>query len=473
MKKPLVITGVLMVLAAFLVACGSNVAPTAVPAKPPTAAPELFGDPIRGAKLYDIWFEELGANPPTDVNPLWATSSTAGTPEVPEDSYRCAICHGFDYKGDLGFPGIADSADKDPNGIITVLKGSSDPKHDFSAYLNNQDMVDLALFVSKEQIDVSAIISADGKPVNGNVDNGKPLFQNNCKLCHGPDGLAINFQNDAGSEYPSTIANESPVEFLTKMRFGQPGIEKMPSNVDNGWTNQNYTDIIAYVQTLPTSSLVTEGGRLYDDWMGATGSDAPQGDQPLWKTQSTSTLSGADTFTCAVCHGFDYKGKDGVNAPSTENYTGFPGVLDAKNMSADELKGILTGKSDPNHDFSQYLTAPEIDALVAFLQNGVSDRTSFYNADGTVKGNPAHGKAMFGSICQICHGQDGRARNFADPDAKDGAYVGTLAVDEPQTIFHVLTVGEPGANMPAGMNLGWSQQDIADLLSFLQTLPTK
>ena len=122
---------------------------------------------------------------------------------------------------------------------------------------------------------------------------------------------------------------------------------------------------------------------------------------------------------------------------------------------------------------SHYINADEIKALVAFLQNGVADRTAFYNADNTVKGNATHGKAMYGSVCHICHGDDGRARNFADPGTTEGAYIGTLAVDEPQTLFHVLTVGEPGANMPAGMNLGWSQQDIADLLAYLQTLPTK
>jgi mono/diheme cytochrome c family protein len=410
-------------------------------------------------------------DPPTEVNPLLATSTLAGDTSV-EDSYRCAVCHGFDYKGDLGFPGIADSAGKDPNQILAVLKGAQDPKHDFSAFMDDQTLTDIALFVSNEQIDVTPIV-ADNKPVNGNADSGKTLFTNSCIYCHGPQGMAINFQDDAGPEYIGTIANESPVEILTKLRFGQPGIPKMPSGIDNSFTNQNYADLIAYLQTLPTSSPVTEGGRLYDDWIGATGAADPTGDQPLWATQTTNTASGHDTWTCAVCHGFDYKGKDGVNASGTENYTGFPGVLDAKTKSADELKGILTGNPDPKHDFSQYLSGPEIDALVAFMQNGVTDRAPYFNADGTIKGNPAHGKTEYNSVCQICHGADGKTKNFAETDAPDPEYVGTLANDEPQTIFHVGTVGEPGANMPAGMNLGWSQQDIADLLAYLQTLPTK
>ncbi len=481
MKRMLILLGVLLVAGAILAACGSQTTATTAPAattaptvaatEAPTAAPELTGDSIRGGKLYDIWFEELGVDAPKDVNPLWAASTSAGETTA-EDSYRCAVCHGFDFKGDQGFPGIEASAGKDPNVILAVLKGSTDPKHDFSQYLDDQALTDLALFISKEQIDVTAIV-ADGKPVNGNPDNGKKLFNDNCVECHGPQALAINFQTDAEPEYPATIANESPVELLTKLRFGQPGIEKMPSGIDNSWTNQDYADVIAYLQTLPTSSQVTEGGRIYDDWMAATGANAPDGNQALWATQSTSQLSGADTYTCAVCHGFDYKGKDGVNAPGTENYTGFPGVLDAKNKSADDLKAILTGKKDPKHDFSAYLTNPELDALIAFLQNGVSDRSAYFNADGSVKGDPAHGKTEFNSVCQICHGADGKSINFAEEGSTEGEYVGTIAVNEPQTMFHVGTVGEPGAHMPAGMNLGWSQQDIADLIAYLQTLPTK
>jgi len=477
MKKMLVLLGILIALAVILTACGGQTTPTTAPATKaattaaPTAAPGLTGNSIRGGKLYDIWFEELGVAAPKDVNPLWATSTSASK-TTSQDSYRCAVCHGFNYKGDQGFPGIVDSAGKDPNGILAVLKGSKDPKHDFSAYMDDQALTDLALFVSKEQIDVTAIV-ANNKPVNGNADHGKKLFGDNCKDCHGPQGLAINFKTDAGPEYAATIANESPVEFLTKLRFGQPGIQKMPSGIDNSWTNQDYADVIAYVQTLPTSSQITEGGRMYDNWMAAIGAQAPNGDQPLWATQSTSKLSGADTYTCAVCHGFDYKGKDGANAKGTENYTGFPGVLNAKSKSADELKAILTGKKDAKHDFSKFLSSPEIDALVAFLQNGVNDRASYFNSDGTIKGDAAHGKTEFNSVCQICHGPDGKSINFAAKGETEGVYVGTIANNEPQTMFHVGTVGEPGINMPAGMNLGWSQKDIADLLAYLQTLPTK
>jgi hypothetical protein len=80
MKKILVISGVLLLLTVILAACGGKATPTAAPVAPkpaaatateaPTAAPELTGDSLRGGKLYDIWFEELGVDAPTDVNPL-------------------------------------------------------------------------------------------------------------------------------------------------------------------------------------------------------------------------------------------------------------------------------------------------------------------------------------------------------------------------------------------------------------------
>lgn len=478
MKKMLILFGVVLMLGAILAACDTQVITSITPvaANAVTATPELIGNSLRGGRLYDIWFEELGVDAPKDVSPLWATSTTAGE-TTPEDSWRCAVCHGFDYKGDLGFPGIIASAGKDPNEILAVLKGSKDPKHDFSAYLDDQSLTDIALFVSNEQIDVTAIVT-DNKPVNGNADNGKTLFDNTCKDCHGPEGLAlaINFGPDSPPEYPATVAENGP-RLLHKLRFGQPGARKMPSGIDNSWANQDYADVIAFIQALPTASPVTDvtkGGRMFDNWLETLGVDAPETDQPLWIEQKgKSGLTGGDTWLCSTCHGLDYKGVDGINAEGTDGYTGFPGILAAKDLSSADLTGWLDGTKNPNHDFSSYFNKDEMAQMVAFMQQGVQDRSVYFNADGTVKGDAAHGKTLYNSICQDCHGADGKSINFA-ADEGGNEYLGTVATAEPWGTFHVGTFGEPRARiMPAGMNLGWSQQDIADLLAFLQTLPTQ
>ena len=490
-KKMLVLLGAVLLLAVILTACGAPAAaPTAAPAAAPTAAvaaateaptvapteaptalPELTGDSLRGGKLYDIWYAELGVDAPKDINPLWVANSKAGD-TAPEDSYRCAVCHGFDYKGDFGFTGISADAGKDPNAILAILKGSTNPKHDFSALMDDQALTDLALFVSKEQIDVTTI-AVDGKPVNGNLDAGKKLFENTCIDCHGHQGIAINFGTDAEPEYPATIATDGTVEFITKMRFGQPGVVKMPSGIDNSWKTQDFADIISYVQSLPQNSPITEGGRLYDNWIAAMEVAAPTADQPLWKTQKDNTsLKGGDTWLCSSCHGFDYKGKDGINAKGTEGYTGFPGILADQKLSAADLTAWLDGSKNKDHDFKSYFTADGMARMVAFIQNGMVDHSAFIDKDGKSTGDAKHGKVLFTSVCKVCHGDDGKTVNFK-ADEGGTEYVGTIANDEPWGFMHLGTVGVAGAHMPAGLNLGWSTQDIADLMAWAQTLPTK
>src|SRR3989304_6104209 len=54
------------------------------------------------------------------------------------------------------------------------------------------------------------------------------------------------------------------------------------------------------------------GGLLYDQWWDVLEVDAPAEDQPLWGTQTTNTRSGADSWRCKECHGWDYKGVDGA-----------------------------------------------------------------------------------------------------------------------------------------------------------------
>lgn len=478
MKKMSILIGLMLALAVVLTACGGQTTPTAPSAttaptvaatEAPTTAPELTGDSIRGGKLYNSWITETGAAAPTEINPVWK-ASTAGDVSI-TSSWSCTKCHGYDYKGAKPFSGILADAGKDPNQILAALKGSTDPNHDFSSVMDDQALTDLALFISKDMMDPATVV-VDNKPINGSVDGGKTLFNNTCIDCHGPEGLAINFSPDSSPEYPGVVAQNGP-KILHKLRFGQPGVEKMPSGIDNNWTNQNYADVIAFLQTLPTDSPVVEGGRMYEDWPAAFGVDAPTTDQPLWKDQKgASGLTGGDTWLCSTCHGMDYKGVDGINAKGSDGYTGFPGILAASKMSPADLTGWLDGTKNKNHDFKSYFNADEMARMVAFIQTGMLDHSAFIGADGKAKGDATHGKTLFTSVCQKCHGDDGKTVNFK-ADEGGTEYVGTIANDEPWGFMHLGTVGVAGAKMPAGMNLGWSQQDIADLFAYAQTLPTK
>lgn len=209
------------------------------------------------------------------------------------------------------------------------------------------------------------------------------------------------------------------------------------------------------------------GGLLYDHWIKVLDVDTPEGDQPLWATQTSNTRTGTDTWRCKECHGWDYLGVDGRYA-SGSHQTGFAGIFSAKDKTAEELTAALKGE---NHDFSAYLGDGEIADLVAFMQQ-VQDTSPFINSDKTINGDEAKGMTLFNSTCSACHGEDGKTIDFDDGEDKE--FVGTLALDNPWEIIHKVAYGQPGADaMSSGVDLGWSWQDIADILKYLQTLPTE
>jgi thiosulfate dehydrogenase len=61
--------------------------------------------------------------------------------------------------------------------------------------------------------------------------------------------------------------------------------------------------------------------------------------------------------------------------------------------------------------------------------------------------------------------------NFGTPEEPE--YAGTVAADNPWEFFHKASFGHPGAPMPSGKALGWTMEQIADILAYAQTLPTK
>ncbi len=212
------------------------------------------------------------------------------------------------------------------------------------------------------------------------------------------------------------------------------------------------------------------GGLLYDAWWAVLGADAPTGDQPLWQTQTTNTRTGPDTWRCKECHGWDYLGKDGRYG-SGSHATGFAGVVAAKDKSTDDLAAALTGQVNPDHNFSAFLDESQINMLVAFVQQGLTDTSAYINADKTVNGDPAKGKGVYDGICERCHGEQGKLINFGDEAGPE--YVGTIAADNPWEFWHKASFGQPGEPMPVGVNNGWAPQDLADLLAYAQTLPQK
>jgi thiosulfate dehydrogenase len=215
---------------------------------------------------------------------------------------------------------------------------------------------------------------------------------------------------------------------------------------------------------------VVTGGLLYDKWWSVLGLDEPSDDNPMWARQTTNERSGKDTWRCKECHGWDYKGADGAYGSGSHS-TGFPGVFNAQSKSAEDIIAQLSGQVDPDHDFS-VMGEEAIANLVAFITEGLDDYTPLIDADKkAVGGDAANGEALYGSTCAACHGADGTTLNFGDDD--DPEYVGTIAVDNPWEFFHKVRAGQPGTQMPSAIANGWTLDDVLDVLSFAQTLPSE
>lgn len=450
-------------------------ADTAVPG--PIPEPELNGDPVRGGLLYDKWWVVLTQNIPEGNHPLWATQ-TSNT-RSGGDTWRCKECHGWDYKGVdgaygsgshvTGFPGIFNASQSmSPGGLLQTLKGGTNPDHDFSTYMDDQTLVDLALFMSDTLIDVDDLVNAD-RTAKSDAVLGEGKYTEVCTRCHGPAGDAINFGNVDEPEFLGHLAPDNPWEFIHKVRYGQPGWP-MPSSILNEWTNEDVANVLAHAQTFVPEPTVSGGGLLYDNWWVPQGMDAPTGDHPLWATQSTNTRTGRDTWRCKECHGWDYQGVDGAYG-SGSHMTGFPGILPAADKSADEIVAWLSGDQNADHDFSAVMSKAAMAAMVRFIQEEMVDVTAVINDDKSSTGDANAGQEMFEATCAECHGDDGKALNFGDAD--DPEYLGTLAVDNPWEFIHKASHGQPGEPMPGGLALGWTLEQLADLLAFSQTLPVE
>ena len=197
-----------------------------------------------GGRLYDMWWAVLFVDPPKETHPLYPESGArAGSA-----TWRCVECHGWDYRGRDGVPGIDGMAGQDPARIAEILRGAD---HGYTAELiPDTAMTALALFVSKGQIESDQVIDRGTGRVRGNPERGKTVFQNVCAICQDYDGQAWITGDEEGEELQTlgAIANANPWRGLHKVMNGQTYAD-MPAM--RAFDRQVVLDILAYAQTLP------------------------------------------------------------------------------------------------------------------------------------------------------------------------------------------------------------------------------
>ena len=216
----------------------------------------------RGGLLYDTWWKVVpGASEPKSDQALWSLQTT--NKRKGSVSWRCKECHGWDYKGKdgayatgsrrTGFQGVWEGVQKKSvEELAAILRGTPNPKHDFSSVLRPADITDLAGFLKNGLVDATRYVDYKSKkPIGGDEGRGKSQYAV-CGACHGPDGKKLNFGTDKAPEYVGTIAKSNPQEFLHKIRMGQPGSQPaMPGALVMGWDLKQVVDVLAYSQTLP------------------------------------------------------------------------------------------------------------------------------------------------------------------------------------------------------------------------------
>lgn len=229
------------------------------------------------------------------------------------------------------------------------------------------------------------------------------------------------------------------------------------------------------------------GGKLYDNWWKELkGVEEPQEDHPLWKMQTSNKSAGSATWRCKECHGWDYKGRDGVYGAGPHK-TGFPGILDKRTLPVEELESILKGATNPDHDFSPYMSEDAIHKISVFISTGLIDLDGYVDAGSKklLNADVNNGEVIYvRTKCHFCHGKNG------GQIAKDNdEYLGAVANNNPWEFIHKTRFGEPGEIMPAlkikinpeeqrkrmpsGEETGYDIQDMVDLVEFSRTLPVK
>jgi thiosulfate dehydrogenase len=222
-------------------------------------------DVIQGAQLYDKWYAVLGVNPPAENMPIWSRQST--NTRSGSDTWRCNECHGWDYRGAqgeyktgshyTGFPDLyALVPELEIEAIVDHLNGEIDPAHDFSPYLDETKITQLAYFLKNGLIDDAEYIDPVSlRVLDPDISHGQELYSSICLSCHGEDGKEIIFQIEGINEYLGSVANRDPWRFLHRTRFGVAGTD-MPVGMSLGWTAEDGRDVLAYAQTLPTGGVI-------------------------------------------------------------------------------------------------------------------------------------------------------------------------------------------------------------------------
>lgn len=223
-----------------------------------------------------------------------------------------------------------------------------------------------------------------------------------------------------------------------------------------------------YLPAEEIESAVARGGRLYDKWWKVAGTDAPKAAHPAYPTKAKYKGKGGADWRCKECHGWDYRGKDGVYG-NGGHYTGIKGIRGAAGQKAERIVAVL---KDGTHGLNNALSDEHLRDLALFVTRGQVDMDQYI--DRTTRkaaGDKNRGEPIYQTLCANCHGRDGTLDEDGKPLAADSEPLGRVATDNPWETLHKIRNGQPGERMPALR--AFDLRVALDILAYLQTLPTE
>jgi len=399
---------------------------------------------VRGGRLYDNWSLESKERFPNGSHPSFIAKGTS----VPAaDTWRCKECHGYDYKGNHGMPGIRGRQGGDVAAIVAVLK---DATHRYGGLMREGDLFDLANFVSHGQVDMQAAIEAGRHSKATNMSFEK-YFGTLCGGCHGLDGRGQR-------EFPplGDAARQRPYQVLHSIFNGHAG-DEMPALRLLG--SETAARMLSFLQTLPTINLsvsIARGGRLYDNWQAEEGSRRPALPHPSYPRTAHYANDVQLTWRCKECHGWDYQGSLGDYA-SGQHATGIKGIRGLAGADPAQIETILRNTT---HQYGTVLKDRDLRDLANFVRQGQVDMNAVIDRQTKLaRGDAKRGAGYYQTICAGCHG--GGGKRITSP-------LGRLATANPWGVLHMMLNGHPDEKMPALREL--DQYVLIDILAYAQGL---
>lgn len=206
------------------------------------------------------------------------------------------------------------------------------------------------------------------------------------------------------------------------------------------------------------------GGRIYDNWWDALDRKKPQSTHPSYPKEGKAT--GANTWRCKECHGWDYKGRSGEYA-SGSHFTGIKGIRGAEGRNPGSILRLLRA---PLHGYTvEMISDDELRRVALFVSRGQHDVDRLKDRSGNPRGDARRGQALYQTTCAACHGYDGRLLNWGSKE--EPAIIGSDANSVPWEVLHKIRNSHTGVAMINMRALPMS--DAMAILAYARTLPQR